>query len=247
VWGIMVQDRRESGAEPAFDWAVARQAVWTAKWELLIPVVALGALFGGLATPVEASALTAFYAFFVETFVYRDLKLTSDDPLAVTVPRVLTECGLLVGGILLIQGVALGFTNYLVDSEVMAHAAQWATGTIHSKWAFLLALNVFLLVVGCLMEIYVAIIIQAPLLVLMGAAYGIDPVHLGIIFLANLELGYLTPPVGLNILLSSLRFDKSVPEVLRAILPLVLVLAVGVLVITYVPALTIVLPRWLAP
>jgi len=156
----------------------------------------------------------------------------------------MAECGLLIGGVLLIQGVALGFTNYLVDAEVMARAADWATSTIHSRWVFLLALNLFLLVVGCLMEIYAAIVIQAPLMVTIGHAFGIDPVHLGIIFLANLELGYLTPPVGLNLLLSSYRFKKSIPEVLRAVTPLTLVMSVGVLLITYVPALTTTLPRW---
>jgi tripartite ATP-independent transporter DctM subunit len=195
-------------------------------------------LFGGFATPVEAAALTALYAVCIETWIYRDLKLTTD------VPRVMAECGLLIGGVLLIQGVALGFTNYLVDAEFMTRAADWATSAIHSRWMFLLALNLFLLVVGCLMEIYAAIVIQAPLLVTIGHAFGIDPVHLGIIFLANLELGYLTPPVGLNLLLSSYRFKKSIPEVLRAVTPLTLVMSVGVLLITYVPALTTTLPRW---
>ena len=203
-----------------------------------MPVVALGALFGGFATPVEAAALTALYAIAIETVVYHDLHWTTD------LPRVMTECGLLIGGILLIQGVALGFTNYLVDAEIMTHAADWATATIHSRWVFLLALNLFLLIVGCLMEIYAAIVIQAPLLVTIGHAFGIDPVHLGIIFLANLELGYLTPPVGLNLLLSSYRFKKSVPEVLRAVTPLTLVMSAGVLLITYVPALTTTLPQW---
>jgi tripartite ATP-independent transporter DctM subunit len=203
-----------------------------------MPLVALGALFGGFATPVEAAALTALYAICVETFIHRDLKLTTD------LPRVMAECGLLIGGVLLVQGVALGFTNYLVDAELLARAADWVTSTIHSRWVFLLALNFFLLIVGCLMEIYAAIVIQVPLLVTIGHAFGIDPVHLGIIFLANLELGYLTPPVGLNLLLSSLVFRKSVPEVLRAVTPLTLVMSVGVLLITYVPALTTTLPRW---
>jgi TRAP-type C4-dicarboxylate transport system permease large subunit len=149
-----------------------------------------------------------------------------------------------VGGVLLIQGVALGFTNCLVDAEVTARAVEWATSTIHSRWFFLLALNLFLLVIGCLMEIYTAIVVQAPMLVPIGAAFGINPIHLGIIFLANLELGYLTPPVGLNLLLSSYRFRKSVPEVLRAVTPLTLVLGAGVLLITYIPALTTALPGW---
>ena len=239
LWGIFVQQRAQDEFTPEFDWKVARKAVWDAKWELLMPVVALGALFGGFATPVEAAALTALYAICVETLLHRDLARAKG------LPKVMKECGLVVGGVLLIQGVALGFTNYLVDAEVMSRAAQWATSVIHSPAVFLLALNVFLLVVGCLMEIYAAIIIQAPLLVTIGGAFGIDPVHLGIIFLANLELGYLTPPVGLNLLLSAFRFGRPVPEVLRAVVPLALVLGAGVLLITYVPALTTALPRWL--
>jgi len=238
IWGIFVQGPSRHDDAPAFDGREALEAVWQAKWELLMPVVALGALFGGFATPVEAAALTALYAIAIETVVYRDLKWTTG------LPQVMTECGLLIGGILLIQGVALGFTNYLVDAEIMTRAADWATSTIHSRWVFLLALNLFLLIVGCLMEIYAAIVIQAPLLVTIGHAFGIDPVHLGIIFLANLELGYLTPPVGLNLLLSSYRFKKSVPEVLRAVTPLTLVMSAGVLLITYIPALTTTLPRW---
>lgn len=238
-WGILSQGRGESDSGPVFDWTLARRDLWEAKWELLLPVVALAALFGGFATPVEAAAVTALYALCIETLVYRDLKFTTD------LPRVMTECGLLIGGVLLILGVALGFTNYLVDAEVTARAAEWATSTIHSRWVFLLALNLFLLIVGCLMDIYSAIVIQAPLLVTIGAAFNVDPVHLGIIFLANLELGYLTPPVGLNLFMSAFRFQKTVPEVLRAVLPLTLVLGVGVLLITYVPALTTTLPRWL--
>jgi tripartite ATP-independent transporter DctM subunit len=237
LWGIMSQRRTQVESEPEFDWKLAKQALWEAKWELLMPLVSLGALFGGFATPVEAAALTALYALCIETLIYRDLTLTKG------LPGVMKECGLVVGGVLLIQGVALGFTNYLVDAEVMSRAAGWATSVIHSPAVFLLALNVFLLVVGCLMEIYAAIVIQAPLLVVIGNAFGIDPVHLGIVFLANLELGYLTPPIGLNLLLASFRFHKSVPEVLRAVLPLTLVLGAGVLLITYVPALTTTLPR----
>jgi len=238
-WGVIVAKGQSSGdVEPAFDWNPAMQALWEAKWELLMPLVAVGALFSGFATPVEAAALTALYAFCIEALVYRDLKLTT------SLPRVMAECGLMIGGVLLIQGVALGFTNYLVDAEVMARAAEWATTAIHSRWVFLLALNLFLLIVGCLMEIYAAIVIQVPLLVTIGTAFGIDRVHLGIIFLANLELGYLTPPVGLNLLLSSYRFNRTVPEVLRAVTPLTLVMSAGVLLITYVPALTTTLPRW---
>jgi C4-dicarboxylate transporter, DctM subunit len=238
VWGVF-RGQQSSAAKVPFDAREARLALWDAKWELLMPVVAFVALFSGLATTVQAAAITAFYAFLIVTVIHRELHIFRE------LPRVMAECGLLIGGVLLILGVSLGFTNYLVDAEVPAHAVAWATHNIHSPVLFLLLLNLFLLIVGCLMEIYPAIVVEVPLLVPLGAAFGIDPIRLGIIFLANMELGYLTPPVGLNLLMSSYRFRKSVPEVLRATLPVIAVLSVGVLLITYIPALTTTLPRWL--
>jgi C4-dicarboxylate transporter DctM subunit len=210
-------------------------AVKEAKWELGVPLVAFLALFGGFATPVEAAALTALYAFIIETLVHRDLKLTRD------VPRVMAECGLLVGGVLLILGVALGFTNYLVDAQIPDRTIEWATATLRSPWAFLAALNVFLLLVGCMMDIFSAIVVVVPIIVPVALAFGVDPVHLGVVFLANMELGYLTPLVGMNIFFASYRFGKPVLEVCRAVLPFLAVLLAGVLVITYVPWLTSVL------
>ena len=235
VWGMMQAPKRDVARQP-FDAAAAGRAAWDAKWELLLPVVALGALFGGFATPVEAAAITALYALIVETLIYRDLKLFRD------VPRVVAECGLLVGGVLLILGVAMGFTNYLITAQIPDRAVEWVQGSIGSPWVFLLMLNGFLLVVGCLMDIYTAIIVVVPLIVPVGIAFGIDPVHLGIIFLANMELGFLTPPVGMNLFLSAYRFGKPVPVVMRAVIPMFLVLLVGVLLITYIPALTTTLP-----
>jgi C4-dicarboxylate transporter DctM subunit len=237
AWGIWVGPTTKGNGKK-FDPAEAGRAVWEAKWELLVPVVALGALFTGFATTVEAAALTALYAFVVETFFYRDLSLRKD------FVRVVTECALLIGGVLLILGVALGLTKYLVDAQVPSMAVDWAQQTIHHRWQFLLLLNVFLLVVGCLMDVYSAIVVVVPLIVPMGVAFGVDPVHLGIIFLANLELGYLTPPVGMNLFLSSYRFNKPMPEVIRATLPMLFVLIIGVILITYVPALTTLLPGW---
>lgn len=238
LWGIW-RGSSSGAAFRKFEWREARIALWDAKWELAMPIVASVALFSGLATPVEAAAVTAFYAFLIAAVIHRDLHIFRD------LPRVMAECGLLIGGVLLILGVSLGFTNYLVDAEVPARAVEWTMQTIHSPILFLLLLNIFLLVVGCLMDIYPAIVIEVPLLVPLGLAYGIDPVRLGIIFLANMELGYLTPPVGLNLLMSSYRFKKPVPEVLRSVLPVVLVLTLGVLLITYIPALTTALPRLL--
>lgn len=237
IWGMCRGQQNETTSQ-SFNLNEVRHALWEAKWELLMPVVASVALFSGLATPVEAAAFTAFYAFLVATVFHRELNLFRD------VPRVMSECGLLIGGVLLILGVSLGFTNYLVDAQIPVRAVEWTTSTIHSPFLFLLFLNLFLLVVGCLMEIYPAIVVEVPLLVPLGAAYGIDPLRLGIIFLANMELGYLTPPVGLNLLMSSYRFKKPVPEVLRAVLPLIVVLSIGVLLITHVPALTTALPHW---
>jgi tripartite ATP-independent transporter DctM subunit len=235
-WGVG-RGPKVATSSGAFDVREVRQAIWDAKWELLTPVVAFVAIFSGLATTVEAAALTALYALVIEMGLHRDLRPFHD------MPRVMAECGLLIGGVLLVLGVALGFTNYLVDAEVPARAVEWTTRTIRSPLVFLLLLNLFLLIVGCLMDIYSAIVIQVPLLVPLGVAYNIDPVHLGIVFLANLELGYLTPPVGLNLFLSSYRFGKPIPEVLRAVAPVVLVMSIGVLLITYVPAITTTLPR----
>ncbi len=237
-WGMRQGPKVKSGGR-LIDWREAGSAVWAAKWELLIPVVALAALFSGYATPVEAAAVTALYAFLCESVIHRDLRIVRD------VPRVMTECGLLVGGVLLILGVALGFTHFLIDAQVPDQAVEWVTGAIHSRWVFLLAVNVLLLVVGCLMDVFSAIVVVVPLLVPLGTAFGVDPVHLGIVFLANLELGYLTPPVGMNLFLSSYRFGKPMPEVIRAIIPILIVLLLGVLLITYVPPLTTWLPGWL--
>jgi TRAP-type C4-dicarboxylate transport system permease large subunit len=140
--------------------------------------------------------------------------------------------------------VALGFTNYLAFAEVPAKAVDWVMASVHSKWLFLLLLNLFLIVVGALMDIYSAIVIVVPLIVPVGAAFGIDPVHLGIVFLANAELGYLMPPVGENLFLASLRFNQPVSKVFRAVIPMVVVFLIAVLLITYIPAMTTTLPNW---
>ncbi len=236
IWGIM-QSPKNKVETASFQWAEARNSLWQAKWELLLPVVACAALFSGYATAVEAAAITALYAFIVECWIYKDLSVARD------APRVMAECGLLVGAILIILGVALGFTGYLIQAQVPEQLISWVKSTVDSPLVFLLALNFFLILVGCLMDIFSAIIVVAPLMIPLGAAFGIDPVHLGIIFLANLELGYLTPPVGMNLFLSSYRFNKSMPELWSSIVPILLVLLGGVLLITYVPFLSTFLPR----
>jgi tripartite ATP-independent transporter DctM subunit len=236
AWGLWRAPRAAVVRRP-FDWTEARAALLAAKWELAIPVVAFAGLFGGFATPVEAAALTAVYAFVVEVLIYRDLRLTRD------VPRVMIECGLLVGGVLLILGVALGFTNYLVDARIPDRAVEWVTGALQSRWAFLLALNLALLIAGCLLDIFSATVVLVPLLMPLGLAFGIDPLHLGIIFLANMELGYLTPPVGMNLFFTAYRFGKPLPEVFRAALGPVVVLAIGLALVTVFPWLATGLPQ----
>ncbi|MED5377189.1 MAG: TRAP transporter large permease subunit [Acidobacteriota bacterium] len=208
-------------------------AMWEAKWELLLPLVVLGGIAGGFTTLVEAAALTVLYTFVVECFIQRGLSVRRD------LPRIFVECATLVGGFMIILSVALGFTNFLVIAQIPMMALEWVQTHIESPMLFLLALNGFLLLVGALMDIYSAIVIVVPLIAPIAAAYGIDPVHLAIIFLANLELGYLTPPMGANLFLSSYRFDKPLTTVYRSALPYMFLLLVTVLFITYVPALTL--------
>jgi tripartite ATP-independent transporter DctM subunit len=231
AWG-MREGVASGAARTPLRWREAWGALNEAKWELLLPVAVLVAIFGGFATLVEASALTVLYTFVIQCFVVRDLSVRRD------LPRVFHHCVLLVGGVLVILGVAMGLSSYMVHAEVPAHLVDWTKRHIDSPLTFLLVLNLFLLVVGCLMDIFSAIVVVVPLIVPIGMAYGIHPVHLGIIFVANLELGYLTPPVGLNLFLASYRFRKPMMEVVRATVPMMLILLFGVLVITYLPWLT---------
>jgi len=210
----------------------AASAIWEAKWELLLPIIMITGIFGGFGTLTEAAALTAFAAFIVEAFIYRDLKLKRD------FREVFVECATIVGGILLILGVALGFTNYLIDAEIPSRLIDWVRSHVESKYLFLLLLNGALLVVGALMDIFAAILVVVPLLKPLAAAYGIDPVQMGVIFIANLELGYLHPPVGINLFLSAYRFKKPMGTVIWATLPFLFILMGTVLLITYVPWMT---------
>ena len=232
LWGV--REGVVSGAgRQRFVASEAGAALWDAKWELALPLVVLVALFSGLATSVEAAALTSAYALFTQSVIHRDVSIRRD------LLRVFAECVGLVGGVLVILGVAVGLTNWLVGAQVPMHLVEFTRAHIESRMVFLLALNIFLILVGCLMEIFPAIVVVVPLIVPLGVAFDVHPVHLGIIFIANLELGYLTPLVGLNILLASYRFKRPVLEVAYAALPMAGILAIGVLVITYVPWLTL--------
>lgn len=224
---------RSEGERPDFDLGEALEALWDAKWIVLLPVIAIAGIFGGIISLAEAAAVTAVYAFVMEAFIYRELSLTRD------FPRAVIKCVTLIGAVFIILGVAMGLTNYLVDVDAPARATEWVKGAIESPITFLIALNLFLIVVGCLMDVFSAIVVVVPLILPISQAFGIHPLHLGIIFLVNLELGYLTPPVGMNLFLSSMRFERPLMDVARSALPFLGVLLAVLLLVTYVPWLTL--------
>lgn len=203
-------------------------------FELLLPVGILIGIYGGIVTATEAAALTAFYILIVEVFIYRDLHLFKD------VPKIMVDSMSLVGGILLILCCAMGFTNYLIDEEVPMKILAMMTEVIGNKYTFLLLLNIFLLVVGSFMDIFSAIIVVVPLIIPIAEQFGIHPIHLAIIFLTNLEIGYITPPVGINLFISSYRFKRPITELYKATLPYFFLLLIALLIITYVPALSLI-------
>lgn len=210
-----------------FNWKEAGLALKEAGWELPLPLLILVGIYGGFFTATEAASITAVYLIVVEVFIHRDLSVTRD------LPRITRDSMVLVGGILIILGSALGLTNYLIDAEVPTAIFEFLRGTITSKWVFLIALNLFLLIVGALMDIFSAIIVVVPLILPIAQQFGVHPVHLGIIFLTNLEIGYSTPPVGLNLFISSFRFQRPVLTLYRAALPFLAILIVALLIITY--------------
>jgi tripartite ATP-independent transporter DctM subunit len=231
------QGKRLKVPRHPFHWSTVWQTLHAVAWEIPLPIVIIGGIYTGIFTATEAAAVTAFYVLVVEVFIYKDLNLFRD------VPRVMKESLLLVGAILMIIGVAMGLTNYLVDQEVPARLFEFTKTFISSGTMFLVILNLFLIIVGMMMDIFSAIIVVVPLITPIALGYGIDPVHLGIIFLTNLEIGYLTPPVGLNLFISSLRFHKSVITVTRATLVYIGILLVALVIITYVPDLSLWLVR----
>ncbi|HEY4716808.1 MAG TPA: TRAP transporter large permease [bacterium] len=203
-----------------------------AIWEIPLPIIILGGIFAGFFTAAEAAAITAFYVFIVEVLIYRDIKLTD-------LPRITKEAMILVGSILIILAAALGFTNFLVDQLIPMKLLVWMKQLFSSKLAFLFVLNIFLLIVGSLMDIFSAIVVIVPLIAPVAMSFGIDPVHLGIIFLTNLEIGYLTPPVGINLFISSLKFSQPVIKLYTATIPFLILLLIALGIITYVPSLSL--------
>lgn len=234
-WALFQGKRDKIRATP-FNLKSALSVIWNTKWELSIPVIILIGVFGGFATLVETAALTVVFVLVVEVFIYKDIPIHK-------LPKIVIDCSVLIGGVLIILGVAMGLTSYLVDAQIPILILSWAKGAIASKYTFLLMLNIFLLIVGCLMDIFSAIIVIVPLIAPLGVHFGIDPVHLAIIFIANLELGFLTPPVGMNLFLAAYRFDEDMPKIYKATLPFFLVRLFAVALITYIPIITLGLLR----
>jgi tripartite ATP-independent transporter DctM subunit len=217
------------------DFSAARTAAWKAKWEILAPFVAIGSLAGGFATPTESAALTALYALLTQAIAHRELNWA-------LLRRSFAECAEVIGGIMVILGMALGLTNFLIDAGIPDAAIEWVQSILPNKLAFLVALNIFLLLAGALMEIYAAIIVLVPLLLPVALSYGIDPVHFGIIFLANIEMGFLCPPAGMNIYFASAMFGKSIRYVAISVLPALAAMFCGALIISALPFLATWLP-----
>jgi C4-dicarboxylate transporter, DctM subunit len=208
-------------------------ATWEAKWELVIPVAVVALFLSGTASLVETAAAAFVFAMFVECVVTRDLHVFR------TLPAALIKSSVLAGAVLILLSAAMGITSYIVDAQIPDTLVSWVQSHIESRWIFLLALNALLVVVGCLVDIFSAIVVLAPLLVPMATAFEVQPLHLGVVFLSNLELGYLTPPVGLNLFLSASRFDKPLTALFRYVIPFLLMMALSVLLITYVPDLSL--------
>jgi tripartite ATP-independent transporter DctM subunit len=204
-------------------------------WEIPLPFLLLGGIYSGTFTTSEAAIITAAYAFIVEVFIYRDLNIKHD------VPRIIRASMVVVGGIFVILGSAMGLADYLVDGQVPMKILAWMKQYIHEKWLFLLMLNVFLIVVGAVLDVFSALIIILPLMVPIAKDFGIDPVHMAIIFLTNLEIGYNAPPAGINLFIASFRFRKPVMPLAKSAFPFLILMFAVLMLITYVPDLSLVL------
>lgn len=229
-WAIF-SSKRQSVAVYDFKINNIKSALIESKWEIAIPFIIMFGIFGGYMTLVETAAISALYVLFITVVIYRDISFSK-------VGNILIDCCALIGGVLIILGVAMGLTSYIIDAEVPMMLLEWVKTNISSKYIFLILLNVFLLIVGCMMDIFSATIIVVPLIKPIAAYFGIDPIHLAIIFIANLELGYLTPPVGMNLFLSAYRFDESMKSVYTSTMPFYFVMLFCVILITYFPILS---------
>lgn len=232
LWSSSVTTTQRHRPHNPFSGPEAWEACRAAIWEIPLPFFLLAGVYGGFFAISEAAAIVALYVIIVEVIIYREISFSQ-------LPKIIRDAMVMVGGILLILAVSLALTNYLVDAEIPMHLFSLIQGSITSKTTFLVLLNIFLLILGAILDIFSAIIIMVPLILPVALSYGINPIHLGIIFLANMQIGYLTPPVGMNLFIASYRFQKPVTTIYKSTIPFMLVLLVALLIITYVPALSL--------
>jgi len=231
MWSLWVT-RHNPIPSSKFNKCELLKAVNEAKWEIPLPFFVLGGIYSGFFAVSEAAAVTALYVIIVEVFIYKEITLKQ-------LPKVMHTSMIMVGGILMILGVALALTNFLIDAEVPIKLFEWIKSNIESKYTFLILLNIFLLILGAILDIFSALVIMIPLIVPVAMGFGIHPVHLGIIFLANMQVGFFTPPVGMNLFIASYRFKKPITEIYQATIPFMLILLTAVLIITYWPGLSL--------
>jgi len=230
-WSLWT-NRRMARQRQSFSISEALAAVRAAIWEIPLPIFLIVGIYSGYLAISEAAVMTAAYVVVVEVLIYREIPIKQ-------LPAIMRESMVMVGGILLILGVSLAFTNYLIDAEVPMRLFTLIQRLVSDKIVFLVLLNLLLLMLGAILDIFSALVIMVPLILPVAVSYGVDPVHMGIIFLANMQIGYFTPPVGMNLFIASFRFEKPVAELYRATIPFMIVLLVAVLVITYLPQLSL--------
>jgi tripartite ATP-independent transporter DctM subunit len=218
----------------SFSWREVATALRESIWELPLPIIVLGGIYSGLLAVSEAAAATAIYVILVEVVIRREISLRQ-------LPEIMRESMVLVGGILLILGASLASTNFVIDAELPQRLTEIVTSYVDSRMSFLFLLLLFLLLLGAFLDIFSALVLVVPLILPVAAEYGVEPVHLGMVFLATMQLGYLTPPVGLNLFISSYRFNQPILQVYRATFPFLVILLLAVVVITFVPALSLIL------
>jgi tripartite ATP-independent transporter DctM subunit len=233
AYAFFTARKNKDRVKHTFSLSEVKSAMWEARFELPLPIFVLGGIYGGIVTATEASALSAFYVLVVNCFMTKDISFTRD------LPKVIVDSLTLVGAILLILCCALGLTNYLVDEEIPMKILDTMRVFITNKYLFLMVLNIFLLIVGCLMDIFSAIIVVVPLIIPIAEQFNVNPLHLAIVFLTNLEIGYITPPVGINLFISSFRFNRPVIELYKVSVPFLILMILALIIITYIPWLTL--------
>lgn len=227
----MFMSKRFHITKETFSWKELGGALWEARWEIPLPVVIFAGIYSGKLAISDAAAVTVVYVLIVELFLTRDVKIKD-------LPEIMRECMVLIGALLIIMAASLATTNYMIDAQIPQKMFEFFQGFITNKWVFFIILNIFLLFIGCIMDIFSALIIVVPLILPIAESYNIDLIHLGIVFLVNLQIGYITPPVGMNLFIASIRFNKSVIQLYKAALIFIGLLLVCLAIVTYVPGLS---------